>query len=330
MSRKSYKKKERRETFFQKITNFALTIIIACAISSQVCTAANNNLRFAQVSDAHYSTFEENTSYKFLKKSPELLKDALFQINTSGPYDFVMFTGDMVNKPKVSELESFIEQANTLVYPWYAVAGNHDIAIDGQLTKKKFVEVLKTNNKNMKFDKTYYSFTPKKGFRVIGLDSIIDYKLTCNGEYSKEELAWLKEELDSHKQDVIIIATHVPIYEPFSSPNHKLNNEFEVKKLLSSYENPIIVLQGHYHATKARQEGNIVYVSTPSLVTYPNSFRVININSNKERTLVDIFLKETNLKDIQSRSKLRLLGADSLYGNETDRNTTFEIKKNKE
>ena len=83
-----------------------------------MCTAANNNLRFAQVSDAHFSTFEENTSYKFLKKSPELLDDAIFQINTSGPYDFVMFTGDLVNKPKSNELVKFLARASKINCPW--------------------------------------------------------------------------------------------------------------------------------------------------------------------------------------------------------------------
>ena len=80
---KRYKRK--KESFFSKIINCVLTLLIACVIGSQVCTAANNNLRVAQVSDAHFSSFEENTSYKFLKKSPELLDDVIFQINTSGP-----------------------------------------------------------------------------------------------------------------------------------------------------------------------------------------------------------------------------------------------------
>ena len=144
---KRYKKK--RESFFSKIVNFTLTILIACAIGSQVCTAANNNLRIAQVSDAHFSSFEDNTSYKFLKKSGELLDDVVFQINTSGPYDFVMFTGDLVNKPKISELEKFTEHVNKLVYPWYAIDGNHDISIDGPLTKSKFIEILANANDNM-------------------------------------------------------------------------------------------------------------------------------------------------------------------------------------
>ena len=321
---KRYKRK--KESFFSKIINCVLTLLIACAIGSQVCTAANNNLRVAQVSDAHFSSFEENTSYKFLKKSPELLDDVIFQINTSGPYDFVMFTGDLVNKPKVSELEKFISHANNLVYPWYAIDGNHDISIDGPLTKRKFLETLAANNDNMQQENIYYAFTPKKGFRVICLDSIIDYKLTSNGEISNEEFMWLTQELEKHVKDTVIVCSHVPIIEPFSSPNHKMQNEYEVRKLLKTHKNPLIVLQGHYHTTKIIQDDNMLVVACPSLVTYPNAFRVININSNKQRTLVDVYLKETNLKDIQSRSKLRLMGTERLYGEESDRNASFELK----
>ena len=320
---KRYKKK--RESFFSKIVNFTLTILIACAIGSQVCTAANNNLRIAQVSDAHFSSFEENTSYKFLKKSGELLDDVIFQINTSGPYDFVMFTGDLVNYPKISELQKFTSHVNNLIYPWYAIAGNHDISIDGPLTKDKFIATLAQANDNMNQKNIYYAFTPKKGFRVICLDSIIDYKLTANGEISNEEFIWLKEELDEHEKDTIIICTHVPIIEPYSSSNHKMLNEYEVRKLLKTHKNPLIVLQGHYHAVKIKQDDNMLVITSPSLVTYPNAFRVININSNKNRTLVDVYLKETNLKDIQTRSKLRLMGTEKLYGEECDRNASFEL-----
>lgn len=329
MSKKPFKK-EKRETFFQKFTNLVLTLLLACLISTQICTAANNNLRLAQVSDAHFSTFEENTSYKFLKKSQDLLDDVIFQINTSGPYDFVMFTGDLVNKPKTNELVKFLSHASKINYPWYAINGNHDIAIDGPLTKDEFRKILNGHNRYMHNENLYYAFTPKKGFRVICLDSIIDYKLTSNGEIDEKQIKWLKRELDDNKKDVVILCTHVPIDEPYSSSNHKMNNEYEIKSLLKEYKNPIIVLQGHYHCVRARQFDNIVYITSPSLVTYPNAFRVININSNKHRTMVDIFLKETNLKDIQRRSKLRLFNTDSLYGQESDRNTTFEIKKYKE
>ena len=328
MSKKPYQK-EKRETFFQKLINCFFTILIAVAISSQMCTAANNNLRFAQVSDVHFSTFEENTSYKFLKKSPELLSDVIFQINTSGPYDFTIFTGDLVNKPKTNELVKFLSYASKINCPWYAINGNHDIAIDGPLTKEEFRKILNGHNRYMSNQKLYYAFTPKKGFRVVCLDSIIDDRLTSNGIIDEKQLKWLKDELNDHKKDVIVLCTHVPIDEPYSSSNHKMLNEDEIKALLYSYSNPIIVLQGHYHCVRARQKDNVIYITSPSLVTFPNAFRVININSNKNRTIVDVFLKETNLKDIQTRSKLRLFGISSLYGEECDRNTSFEIKKKK-
>jgi len=327
---KKFLKKEKKESFGQKIVNFILTIVLVCVISSQMCTAANNNLRFAQVSDSHFSSFEENTSYKMLKNSTELLNDVIFQLNTSGPYDFIVFTGDLINKPKESELEKFLIQTKKINYPWYACVGNHDIAVGGTLTKTRFKKIINSHNRNMHGDSSYYAFTPKKGFRIICLDSIIDYKITTNGEISKEEILWLKEELDNHTKDVIVICTHIPIDEPYSSSDHRLYNEYELKSLLKSYKNPIIVIQGHYHCARARQNDNIVYITTPSLVTYPNAFRVININSNKNRTLVDIFLKETNLKETQKRSKLRVLGTELLYGQEEDRNNTFEIKKEKE
>ena len=329
MARK-YLKKTKKESFGQKVVNFILTIVLACAISSQMCTAANNNLRFAQVSDIHFSSFEENTSYKMLKNSSEILDDVILQLNSSGPYDFVVFTGDLINKPKESELDKVLVHIKKINYPWYAFNGNHDIAVGGTLTKTKFKKMLNAENRNMHGEKPYYAFTPKRGFRVICLDSIIDSRITTNGEISKEEMEWLREELDGHSKEVVIICTHVPIDEPFSSSDHKMKNEYEIKSLLKNYSNPIIVLQGHYHCAKARQSDNIVYITSPSLVTYPNAYRVVNIHSNKKKTTVDVFLKETNLKNIQTRAKLRVLGTERLYGSVEDRNNTFNINKDKE
>ena len=326
MAKESYKKKK-KESFFSKFVNFVLTIILAYAIGSQVCTAANNNLRVAQISDAHFSSYEDNTSYKMLKDSGNLLDDAITQVNMSGAYDFVIFTGDLINTPKVSELEKFTTHANNLVYPWYAIDGNHDIGIDGPLTKKKFISVLSDQNRKMKQNNIYYAFTPKKGYRVICLDSIIDYKITTNGEIPKSELEWLSKELTEHKNDTIILCTHVPVFEPYSSSNHKLINEYELKKVLKTHSNPIIILQGHYHAARLRQENNILVISCPSLVTYPNAFRVININTTKNKVKVDVFLKETNLKETQTHARVRLMGTQLLYGEDSDRNGSFELRR---
>ncbi len=326
MGKESYKKKK-KESFVSKIVNAMLTFILVGFIASQVCNAASNNLRIAQVSDAHFSSFEDNTSYKMLKDSTKLLDDVILQINTSGAYDFVIFTGDLINKPKVSELEKFITHANHLIYPWYAIDGNHDVAIGGDLSKEKFLSILAENNSRMKQNNIYYAFTPKKGYRVICLDSIIDYKVTTNGEIYNKEMEWLKKELDKYKNETIIICTHVPVAEPFSSPSHKMNNEYELKKILKTHSNPVVVLQGHYHAAKIQQDGNMLFISCPSLVSFPNAFRVINLNNNKTKVKVDVFLKETGLKEVQTHAKIRTMGSSLLYGDELDRNASFELRR---
>ena len=305
MANKSYKKSE-KESFFTKVVNWVLTLALAYFIGSQVCTEANNNLRIAQISDAHFSSYEQNTSYKMLEDSAALLDDAIMQVNTSGAYDFVIFTGDLINTPKVSELENFLSHAKRLVYPWYAIDGNHDICIDGPLTKTKFMSVIGKNNSNMKQNNIYYAFTPKRGYRVICLDSIIDNKITTNGRISQEQLEWLQNELNS---------------------NHKMENEYELKRVLRTHKNPVIVLQGHYHAARLVQNENMLVISCPSLVSFPNAFRVININTGKSKVKVDVFLKETNLKDIQTHARVRLMGTQLLYGDETDRDNSFEMRR---
>lgn len=326
MAKNGYKK-QKKESLFSKLINCVLTLVLAYFIGSQVCTEANNNLRVAQISDAHFSSYEQNTSYKMLENSSELLDDAIMQINTSGAYDFVIFTGDLVNTPKVSELEGFIKHAKNIVYSWYALDGNHDICIDGPLTKSKFISVLGENNPKMKQKNIYYAFTPKRGYRVICLDSIIDNKITTNGRISQKQLDWLQEELNTHKNETIVLCTHVPVTEPYSSPNHKMENEYELKRVLKSHSNPIIVLQGHYHATKLIQNDNMLIIACPSLVSFPNAYRVININTGKNKVKVDVFLKETNLKEVQTHARIRLMGTQLLYGEEADRNNSFEMRR---
>ena len=315
---------------FSKIIYVILLVMLTYIIGIQGCCATSSSLRFAQISDAHYSTFEQNTSFKLLNSSGDLLDDAIMQVNNTPRLDFVMFTGDMVNQPQEDQLLSFIKHANLLSYPWYVVFGNHDISHGGRLSKKMYLDILNGHSNNYCYTCPYYSFTPKKGYKVIGLDTIIDYQMTSQGEVSEEQLKWLKNELDHSKHDVIIIFTHVPLIEPFPSENHRLRNSYDVKLLLKKYDNPIIVCSGHYHATKIFQEDNILYINTPSLVSYPNAFRLISLCPKRNKILVDVYLKETRLKTLQSKAKAKGLGSNMLYGSEADRTNTFELPRKRD
>ena len=120
---------------------------------------------------------------------------------------------------------------------------------------------------------------------------------------------------------------HVPVIEPFPSPGHKLLNAPEVQEIIEKYKNPIAVFQGHYHAAKITQHKNVLYVSTPSLVSYPNAFRVISISNHRNKVVFDIQMKETNEKNIQKLAKLLVFSSSIYTGEEKDQTYTYTIKK---
>lgn len=293
----------------------------------QVYSASGDNLTFAQISDAHYSSAKTNTSYRLTAESGELLEDAIAQVNETPNVDFVMFTGDMINTPYERELMKFFPYANKLKCPWYAVFGNHDISIGGYLSKSLYTSMLNGHNKDFHFNKPYYSFVPKKGYKVIGLDSIIDTRITANGELSEEELKWLDKELSKSKNDIVLIFMHGPLVEPMHSSNHATLNADKALNIISKYKNPIAVFSGHYHTTKITQMGNVLHVSTPSLVSYPDAFRIVKITNQKKKAIFDIYFKETRYKDVQKRAKMMAFGAKTYYGAEGDRTATYVIEK---
>lgn len=323
------RKNKSRDSFTTKIINSISVLVLACLmlLGLKVYSASGNNLVFAQVSDAHYSSVKTNSSYRLTAESGELLQDAVDQINATPSVNFVMFTGDMVNTPYSNELMKFLGYANQLRYPWYAVLGNHDICIGGFLSKKLYWDILNSHNKNFNFPKTYYSFTPQKGYKVIGLDSIIDTRVTANGEIDAVQLKWLDKELSKSKNDVVLIFLHTPLVEPLHSSSHLVLNSEAVLKVINKYKNPIAIFSGHYHTTKITQIGNVLHVSTPSMVSYPNAFRIVKVCNQKNKVIFDIYFKETRYKDVQKRAKMMAFGSKTYYGAEEDRSGTYIIKK---
>jgi 3',5'-cyclic AMP phosphodiesterase CpdA len=228
-----------------------------------------------------------------------------------------MFTGDMINRPKKSSLMKFLPYANKLNVPWYASFGNHDIAVGGELTKELYLTILNSHNRFFSFEKPYYSFKPKKGYKVIVLDSVIDYRITSNGNVSEEQLLWLNKELKKSQKDVVLIFLHGPLIEPLKSSGHRTLNADEILAVINKYKNP----------TKITQMGNVLHVSTPALVSYPNAFRIVRINNQKKKAIFDFYFKETRLEDVQKKAKLMVFGSQTYYGADDDRTATYTIEK---
>ena len=223
--------------------------------------------------------------------------------------------------------ERALEALNKLNYPWYYVIGNHDTTTDGYLNKTNIVKILKEKNPNYIFDSTYYTFTPQKGIRVIVMDGAKNKGISSHGVIPSTQLCWLDEILDKSKKDVVLIFIHFPLLPPFESKNHEILNVDEFKSVLNKYEMPIAIFAGHYHAAKITKRGNILHVSSPSLAGYPNAFRIIEIDNRRKQVVFNFRFMETNLKDLQSKTKILTLGGAKYYGKPSDRETTIIMDK---
>lgn len=329
MTKKYKKHVTTKESAMAVLKNWTVSIFLAglMLLGLQCYSTSAENLKFVQLSDVHYYTGSNNTTYKMIGESPKLLDDAIEQINTTPDVSFVMFTGDLIDKPFEKELSAFLPHTQKLNAPWYFAFGNHDTMMGGYLTPSVYMQLINKYNKNYKFEKSYYSFIPQKGFKVIVLDTIIRDRLTPNGRLGDEQLKWLDNELKNSKKDIVLIFMHVPVVEPYVSPDHRLIDADKMENILAKYKNPIGIFQGHYHGAKITQKGNILYVSCPALVSYPNAFRIVTVTNYRNKVVFNIENKETGLKNIQKLAKLLVFGTSVYTGTENDQNAVITIKK---
>lgn len=312
----------------QKNNKLIALIAFVLIFLSTVCSVyafsfRNMTLDLIQISDTHI-TDRDDTSYKALGSSKALLADAVDQINNIKGLDFILFTGDLVDKGSYDNYLEFFNIMKKSKYPYLNAFGNHDFY--GEMSKDEVLNYIRENNPNYVFPDSYYAISPKTDYRIIVLDSTIKDD-TSQGYLSQEQLAFLDNELAENQDKVVVIAMHHPAIEPFSSSEHALSNADEFNEILLKYKNPIIVLSGHYHAAKIRHYGNLVYVSTPAMVTYPMAFRHIKIVNYKDRVQFSFELIPTRLDDIKEANRQSVISYSTLYGMPKDRDTEFTFKK---
>ncbi len=299
-----------------------ISLLIIGTISSYAFSFRNMTLDLVQISDTHISD-RQNTAYKALGSSKELLKDAIEQINEIKGLDFVLFSGDMVDSATQENYHDFYKLLTKLKYPSLNCFGNHDF--HGDMTKEEVLQTVKSYNPNYTFSDTYYAFSPKTDYRIIILDATMED--SANGMLPEEQLQFLDNELNQNQDKIVVIALHHPSVEPFVANEHSLLNAKEFNEILLKYKNPIVVLSGHYHATRLHHWGNLVFVSTPSLVTYPMAFRHIKIVNFKDRVEYKFEFIPTRLDEIKEQNRQSVISYSTLSGNIYDRDLTFIYHK---
>ena len=286
-------------------------------------------LHFVQVSDTHLQDSSRKDGTRLLGSSEKLLKDTVSQINNIKDLDFALITGDLVDTPKESLVDKFIEITEGFEYPLYVTLGNHDVSVGG-LGKKGFVKKFTSvNSLSFTDGMPYYSFSPNAKFTVICLDGTTDKVISANGSIQdKKQFDWLEKELEENKDKFVIIAMHFPLVEPYKSDSHRFlePDRSKLLNLINSYPNVIGVFTGHYHAARLMKVKNKIHNSCPAVIQYPNAFREITITKDKKNLFVDFKWHPVNGEKLRNKSKESSDSWALTQGAKEDRGDTIKLK----
>ena len=258
-----------------------------------VTRAYAENIKFIQVADVHLSVQSEF--------SMKVLNSAIEDINKQEGVSFVVFTGDNINNPKEENLKEFAKIVKKLNVPYYIALGNHDVYKSNGLSKVRYFEVFKENNIFFPQRKPNYKFS-KKGFVFLIVDGAKEVIPGSVGYYREDTLNWLNKELTDNKKKDVVIFQHFPVEYPegveSSLRTHKTYKVEDYQQLLEKHTNVLAVISGHFHVNSENMKNGVYHIATPSLLTLPHSYKIIDIVTTKEFSpIIYTQLKEFNISE---------------------------------
>lgn len=290
-------------------------------------------LHFVHVSDTHLQRTIAEDGHRLKGSSEKLLTKLVEEINEIQDLDFVLSTGDNVDQPLVELVEKYIEITMSLESPNYVVLGNHDVGVNVELNKEKYIKKFYSLENATSFtnEMTYYSFSPSDRFTFICLDGTTEKEITSNGNLDEEQFEWLKDELEANKDKFVIVALHFPLIEPFKSESHKFLEPYRTKilDLIKEYKNVIGVFTGHYHAARLIKIKNKIHNTAPAIIQYPVAFREVTISKDEkgEYLYFDFKWHQLDVPDLIELSKKNSRNSWKLSeGTPEDREGTIKIR----
>lgn len=267
-------------------------------------------VRLVHFSDVHYESNGADTSWRLLKDSPVLLQAALQEVREMPGINFLLFSGDSVNRPRAENFTGFFQLLRRENHrPFYMALGNHDVGVKPHQTRQETIDAFRRHGGKNCFpssDSGWYSISLQSWLKLIVLDGTTDEKVSSNGFIPQKELDWLALELAHAKQSgqMVIVASHFPLVEPFQSKSHRIlhPDADRLLALLKQHENVVAYFAGHYHSARIAKHDGIYYITSPALVEYPNAFRVVTISNHGRLSLA---WHQTKMGELSHKSKER-------------------------
>lgn len=254
--------------------------------------------RFGVLSDPHIDLDGVN-SWLLGEESLHCLAATVRALNGE-KLDFVLILGDLLHNGEQSDLLEAKKVLDTLVSPYFIVAGNHDFQIAGSSTMTNINRYISHNDFVAAFTghgyngsgRSYWAHTILPGLRLIGLDGChVKETRGYGGRLDKQQIQWLRHQLSTNTDDLHIIMLHHNLIrwgnDGLSQRGHwfSLDNSEDVRAILESYSDAIaVVLSGHRHIGLRRSRFNGVdYMVIPSINSYPMRYALFQLDGDDLR-----------------------------------------------
>lgn len=245
----------------------------------------SKNLKFIQVTDVHLNIYNEQYLADFVNEINENYNDL----------DFIVFTGDNIDKANYELLNDFLEIIKNLKIKTYVLVGNHDVFKNQNLDKKLYMKTVRKKLGIYHSDKTNYVFE-KDNIIFIVMDGVKEVIPGTNGYYKQKELDWLDKTLTKYNNKKVVIFQHFPLLDSYSR-RHNLYNKESYIEILNKHKNVISVISGHYHQNIEQMQDNIYHIVTMRFLNN-RYYKVIEIDKATGMVFTNLIDKEESENSI--------------------------------
>lgn len=284
-----------------KLSRQVVTAIVLFVSSFFFTVFAGNDrplIRFGVLADVQYCDCETRGN-RFYRNSLSKLEACVTDLNREN-VQFTVALGDLSDRETNRHLPAVLQVLETLKQPVYHTPGNHDY---GGITDNEALY------RQLGMPSSYYSFT-REGWRFILLNTneISTYsnisgtekeaelqsmwkrieesgrsnRETYNGGIGREQLKWLKEELDTARQnhESVLLFSHHPLY---AAPGLTALNDLEILELITGYACVKGVISGHHHPGDYGEYKGIPFIVTEGMIETEaeNAYGIVDIYKDR-------------------------------------------------
>lgn len=252
-------------------------------------------------------------------KHPQMKEEVLEHINQWKDVDMVVAMGDLCSKTGTVEEYTYVKTYfSKLKKSLSVITGNHDFIYMDELdsndklqhASKEIQEAkLKRFQTTFNLPKLYYSMV-KESYLLLFLSADDPNHLA---ELSKEQLAWLEQELQSHPKMPTIVFFHAPLENTLetynrwvNTPNFVAQPKKKIHELLQANPQLFLWVSGHTH-TSAKEASFASKVNQYEHVT-----NIHNSDMNKDIIWTNSLFLEENFVSIKTYDHSKKEWVDTL------------------